>query len=204
MLPVRRVGPVWPREMAAGIQAGLGSPPSGRGRLLMHDRSRVHRSDRTEGGRTSVAGGRLSPGEVCICSFGNARGATGIRQDRAFGYIADNERLRTLYCAADVLVFPSIQEAFGKVAAEALACGTPVVAFDATGPRDIVRHKQTGYAARPFDPADLASGVRWLLADRDRLLRIGNQAAADARERFSPATAAGRYRELYREIIESA
>lgn len=140
---------------------------------------------------------QLAPEEAFICTFGTAPGGAGIRQSRAFGHVKDDELLRTIYCAADVLVFPSVQEAFGKVAAESLACGTPVVAFGATGPRDIVVHKRTGYLAAPFDPADLISGVRWLLADRERLARVGQQAAADARERFSPTAAARKYRELY-------
>lgn len=143
----------------------------------------------------------LSNEDFYMCSFGRNDGKREVRRDRTFGYIEDDDLLRALYCAADVLVFPSVQEAFGKVAAESLACGTPVVVFDATGPKDIVQHKRTGYTAVPFDPVDLANGVRWLLEDRQRLVQIGINAAHDALDRFSPAAAAKQYCELYEEKL---
>ena len=45
------------------------------------------------------------------------------------GHLHDHLSLRLLYVAADVMVVPSRQEAFGQTASEAQACGTPVVAF---------------------------------------------------------------------------
>lgn len=47
--------------------------------------------------------------------------------------------LAGFYASADVFVFPSQTDTFGLVMIEALACGTPVAAFPAPGPRDIVR-----------------------------------------------------------------
>jgi len=46
--------------------------------------------------------------------------------------------LAAAYAGSDVLVFPSLTDTFGLVVLEALACGTPVAAFDVTGPRDIL------------------------------------------------------------------
>lgn len=48
------------------------------------------------------------------------------------------EALARAYASADVFVFPSLTDTFGLVILEALACGTPVAAFDVTGPRDIL------------------------------------------------------------------
>ena len=48
------------------------------------------------------------------------------------------EELAAAYAGSDVLVFPSLTDTFGLVVLEALACGTPVAAFDVTGPRDIL------------------------------------------------------------------
>ena len=48
------------------------------------------------------------------------------------------EALAAAYRTADVLVFPSLTDTFGLVMIEALACGTPVAAFDAAGPRDVL------------------------------------------------------------------
>jgi len=71
------------------------------------------------------------------------------------GHINDDKKLVQLYSAADVMVVPSLQEAFGQTASEAMSCSTPVVAFAATGLLDIVNHKKNGYLAKPFDTGSL-------------------------------------------------
>lgn len=81
------------------------------------------------------------------------------------GHLHDVLSLRLLYAAADVMVVPSRQEAFGQTASEAHACGTPVVAFRTGGLVDIVDHRITGALAEPFDPASLAASILWVLED---------------------------------------
>jgi len=49
------------------------------------------------------------------------------------------EALSRAYASADVMVFPSLTDTFGLVMLESLACGTPVAAFPATGPKDVLR-----------------------------------------------------------------
>jgi len=53
--------------------------------------------------------------------------------------------LASHYRAADVFVFPSKSDTFGLVMIEAMACGTPVAAFDVTGPKTIVEQGVNGY-----------------------------------------------------------
>ena len=48
------------------------------------------------------------------------------------------EALARCYAGGDVFVFPSLTDTFGLVLLESLACGTPVAAFDVTGPKDIL------------------------------------------------------------------
>lgn len=54
------------------------------------------------------------------------------------------EDLSTLYASADVFVFPSTTDTFGLVVLEAMASGTPVAAYDATGPRDVIPGSNAG------------------------------------------------------------
>ena len=46
--------------------------------------------------------------------------------------------LAAAFAGADVFVFPSLTDTFGLVILEALACGTPVAAYDVTGPKDVL------------------------------------------------------------------
>ena len=83
-----------------------------------------------------------------------------------FLHLHHNLSLRALYSAADAIVVPSRQEAFGQTASEAHACATPVIAFHTGGLPDIVDHQHTGYLAKAFDTEDLAEGIDWVLAQR--------------------------------------
>lgn len=116
------------------------------------------------------------------------------------GLLHDDPSLRALYSAADAIVVPSRQEAFGQTASEAHACGTPVIAFNIGGLPDIVEHQQTGYLANAFDTEDLAHGIAWVLAQRATKssgVQLGQQARKRAEARFTPPVVAAQYRAVY-------
>jgi glycosyltransferase involved in cell wall biosynthesis len=69
------------------------------------------------------------------------------------------ENVPNWYIAADLAVMPSLNEWFGKVAAEAMACGTPVVATEAGGAIDIVKEFECGILVPPRDSKTLASAI---------------------------------------------
>jgi glycosyltransferase involved in cell wall biosynthesis len=119
---------------------------------------------------------------------------------RSFGYLNDNISLNLVYAASDVFVAPSIQESYGKTLAEAQCSGTPVVCFDATGPKDIVDHKITGYRAKPFDVTDLAAGIDWVLNAQNYEDLCMNARNKVLRE-FDSRVVAKRYIELYESIV---
>lgn len=117
------------------------------------------------------------------------------------GRINDDRILALAYSAADVMVVPSRQEAFGQTASEAQACGTPVVAFDNSGLTDIVTHRKTGWLAKAFDINDLAYGISWIIEDGDRLMRLSEASRKQAVERFSEVIIAKAYHELYEQVL---
>lgn len=116
------------------------------------------------------------------------------------GYLSDDVSLVTLYSAVDVMIVPSLQEAFGQTASEAMACCTPVVAFSATGLLDIVDHKINGYLAKLFDTTDLAHGIDWVLKNENY-----ENLAKNAREKvvkiFDSKVVAQKYIKLYKDIL---
>lgn len=119
------------------------------------------------------------------------------------GHLNDDISLRLLYAAADVMVVPSRQEAFGQTASEAHACGTPVVAFRTGGLVDIVKDRITGALAEPFDQTSLADAIHWVLENPQRRRLLGASARQRAEQLWHPARVAGMYAEVYRQALDS-
>ncbi len=146
---------------------------------------------------------KLNNNDYFLCFFGKLEKEVLDKTDfeyKDFGYLTDTISLRILYSASDVFVAPSTQEAFGKTLAEAMACETPVVCFDATGPKDIVSHKVDGYKAKPFRSKDLARGTEWVL-NNDKYDDLCKNARKKVEENFDIKIVAEKYKQLYEEIL---
>ncbi len=72
--------------------------------------------------------------------------------------------LAQAYAGADVFVFPSVTDTFGLVLLESLACGTPVAAYDVTGPKDVLALADAPVGAVSADLREAALAA--LTADR--------------------------------------
>lgn len=147
----------------------------------------------------------LDKNEYFLCFFGNSDNECIKKLGfdyKIFGYLNDNISLKLMYSSADVFVAPSMIEAFGKTLAEAMACSTPVVCFDATGPKDIVTHKENGYKAQPFDTKDLAKGIEWVLNHR-HYEELCQSARDKVLRAFDNVVVAKQYIEIYQEIINT-
>jgi glycosyltransferase involved in cell wall biosynthesis len=145
----------------------------------------------------------LDKDEYYLCFFGNIDKniVNSLEfEHRSFGYLNDNISLRLVYSCANVFVAPSLMDAFGKTIAEAMGCGTPVVCFDSTGPKDIVTHKVDGYKAEPFISDDLSHGMEWILNNKkyDELCKNAREKTV---KEFDSFVVASKYIELYREIL---
>lgn len=119
------------------------------------------------------------------------------------GHLSDDVSLCLLYSAADILVVPSRIESFCQAASEAHACGTPVVAFGATGLLDVVSHNKTGYLAKPYDPIGLAEGIQHLIENPNRLKEMGKEARNKALRTWSYEKVASHYLEVYKKSLGS-
>lgn len=107
----------------------------------------------------------------------------------------DSHDLAAVYGAASVgVVTPQWDEPFGLVAAEMLACGTPVAAFDRGGLREIIE-PGVGVLVPPDDSDGLAEAIPSAAALSRRVCR------KVAESRLSATTMAARYVQLYREAI---
>jgi phosphatidylinositol alpha-mannosyltransferase len=122
------------------------------------------------------------------------------RDVRVLGKV-DDERKREELQAADVLCAPSLRgESFGMVLTEAFAAGTPVVASNIAGYRDVVRDGVDGILVPPADPQALAETLRDLWEEPARRADMARAAAHDV-ERFAWPRVAAEVMEAYEDAM---
>lgn len=110
------------------------------------------------------------------------------------------EQLREEYRACDALIFPTRYEGFGLVAAEAMACGKPVVASRCTSLPELVDDGVTGILC-PVDDVDaFTAAARRLAGNRAACAAMGVAGRERVLQRFTLARMADAYINLYREL----
>lgn len=117
------------------------------------------------------------------------------------GKLADDISLALVYAAADVFVAPSIQDNLPNTVMEAIACGTPCVAFNIGGMPDMIEHEQNGYLAKPYEISDLAAGIAWVLENPDRYQKLSWRAREKTEQEFTLELQAHRYLSLFTEMV---
>jgi glycosyltransferase involved in cell wall biosynthesis len=102
---------------------------------------------------------------------------------------------------ASLLVLPSVSrlEAFGIVLLEAMACGTPVVASDIPGVRDVA--SEAGLLFPPGDHRKLAEIINELLSDEEKIRKLGEKGKRIVREKYSWDVVIGRLIEVYERCL---
>ena len=143
-------------------------------------------------------------GELHIRVFGSRTDPASLRDlpfdVESLGYISSEEALAEVYSRADVMIVPSLQDNLPQTAVESMACGTPVLAFRTGGLSDIVDHKENGFLAEPFDPEQLARGLRWVLHAR-HTSSLSERARASAEKRFDHKTQAKSVKQVYEQAL---
>jgi glycosyltransferase involved in cell wall biosynthesis len=111
-------------------------------------------------------------------------GATGSRAVRTL-FDAESAGLRVTmspgdpvpaYRAADVFALPSLEDGFGYVAAEAMACGLPVIVTDACGASEWVTADETGWIVPARSTEGLATALETARSRKGRLREMGEEA----------------------------
>ena len=87
-----------------------------------------------------------------------------------------NNQLNKYYSNADVMVQPSIEDGFGLVIAEALACGCPVIATENTGAPDLFNNKNEGFIIKPRSVEKIYEKLEQLADDRNLKERMSANA----------------------------
>lgn len=145
-----------------------------------------------------VAGGDSLPGSY-TAQMHQLSSDLGIADRVRFLGTVEQQQMPAYYSAADVVVVPSHYESFGLSAAEALACGTPVIASKVGGLPTIVREGENGFLIPWRCPEAFAERMNRLLDDRALWGKL-SQAARASVERFDWGIIAERTLEVYDEL----
>jgi glycosyltransferase involved in cell wall biosynthesis len=105
------------------------------------------------------------------------------------------------YSAADIAVVPSMFEGFGFPAAEAMACGIPVIAFSAGALPELVDDGRTGILVPPADVPKLAAAIKKLVQNKELRCEMGKEARNRVLRKFNWQLAARQILDVYQEVI---
>jgi glycosyltransferase involved in cell wall biosynthesis len=138
-----------------------------------------------------------------VASFGLEGRVTFVNRERAargLGRLSDAELAR-LYNEAQIVVSPSLYEGFGLPAAEAMACGTPVVATTAGAFPEVIAAGETGVLVPPGDAVAIADTIAALLADPVRRVAMGAAGVERINGQFSWRACARKTVTLYEDVL---
>lgn len=120
----------------------------------------------------------------------------------ALGFVADTTQQALAYNAADLLIHSAPQDNLPNGVAEALACGTPVVAFAVGGLPEMLRPRYNGWLTADVSPQGLAGLIDQALGEIGSGQEIRSGCREHAAAAYDLIQQAGRYLALFRECIE--
>lgn len=172
----------------------------------LEKRSRLSEGEMERPLRVLIVGGqppgapRRRPEQQEIARLRTLVSRLGLESIVRFVGSVEHGRLPLYYRAADATVMPSSYESFGLVAAESMACGTPVVASQVGGLRSLVVDGQTGFLVPWRHPRLFAEKLDLLLRQPTLARQMGQAARRAMRGRTWRATAE-RLLELYGDLL---
>ena len=117
------------------------------------------------------------------------------------GYVDSLERQSLIYSAADMVVVPSLEDNQPQVGLESLACGTPVVGFNAGGIPEYVRPGETGLLAEVGNSSDLSKQIGWLVTHVDERSEMGGRGRMMMEQEFEKNAQSQKQMDFYEQIL---
>ena len=146
-------------------------------------------------------GGRMRIG---LMSIGDVQLPEPIVHDYfALGELRNERLLSFAYSAAELFACPSREDNLPNAVLEAMACGTPVVAFNTGGIPDMVRSGETGLLAPPLDVRALCDAIEVLLSDEGKRRGFAKESRRVAVTDYGLEVQARRYRQLYVDFLRA-
>jgi len=118
------------------------------------------------------------------------------------GWINDENLMADFYAASDIFLMPSIAEAFGVMAIEAMASSLPIFVFEGTALPDVTFAPNCGIVLDNNDPKEFANAVERLIKDQNERIHRGTLGREIAVKHYDRKQHFDRLLELYNEIIQ--
>ncbi len=116
-------------------------------------------------------------------------------------FLGNQDFVEELLALSDLFLLPSEKESFGLVALEAMSCGCPVIASNAEGIPEVVKHGMTGVLHDVGDVEGMAESAIRLLGDPQLHRRFSDAARRWVVEHFAPEIHVQHYLEFYEKIL---
>ena len=135
--------------------------------------------------------------DIALLMLGNAEGVVfeGV-ETIALGYLSEPEKIRAAYNAADAFILPSLSENLPNTIMEAMACGTPSVAFHVGGVPEMIDHMENGYLSDYQSSSDLSQGIDYVLEEQNTE-RLSAACREKVLKEYSEKSVVERYLSLY-------
>ena len=131
--------------------------------------------------------------------YEKCRGLLDRHRDRitSLGLLRDRQQLANFYALCDVFALPSRTDSLASVQIEAMLAGTPVVATDIPGAREVVQRTGMGRLCRPRDPEHLAETLLHVLGHREQYIKT----RAHIRAVYDPHRSVCEYERLLLDMV---
>ena len=110
--------------------------------------------------------------------------------------------LPVIYSALDILAFPTLKEAFGRAAVEAMACGVPVVASAVGGVPEIVEDGRTGFLVTPRNYEKIADALLKLMKNTKMSREMGKNGMSKVKKKFDISKNIRLLENIYNSLLE--
>jgi glycosyltransferase involved in cell wall biosynthesis len=143
--------------------------------------------------------------ETWLLTFEGVRGLDSLRGKFRFlelGWIEDTTAIAAALGAADLFLMPSIAEAFGLMAIESMACGTPVIVFEGTALPETINAPDCGIAVPYKDSAALGRAIEEVLGNPELHRRLRENGLRHVAAKHSFDAYAEGYLRLYKRLTE--
>jgi glycosyltransferase involved in cell wall biosynthesis len=141
--------------------------------------------------------------DLFLLSFGSGTMSSGTDiPGLHLGNVSNNNLLSLIYNCADVFVIPSLQEAFGQTALEAMSCGIPVAGFSTGGIPDMIENGLTGYLGEAGNTDGLMDAInRILILNKSDYKKMADNCREKVLAGFQLSHQADKYIDVYKKLL---